>query len=171
MTREEFMATTKIKSPEEAKQYLNKLNKAEILSLFLLFGGLISGIMFNNLDILPIYFSIIFIIPFFLYINKVQSLYTKIKNLLNITNHQNGKESIFPRQNEFQGSLDSSRIRKSLKIIIGANNPPKKFEEFTAQYKAPSISSIKNDKTFWKYIRMVLIVSVVFIIIGILIFL
>lgn len=161
MTREEFMATTSIKSPEEAKQYLQQINNIQYLPLLLFFGGLVLYILFIDQDIFPIYFGIIFIIPSLFYLYKVQNLYSTIERLLHRNSNQDKKESIIPLLSFFKEGLNGLRIKKSLKIIIGTDYPPEEIEKFNSQYEIPTISSIKNDKTFWKYTSVILIISVI----------
>lgn len=161
MTREEFMATTNIKSPEEAKQYLQRINNIQYLPFFFFLGGLVLYVMFIGQDIFPTYFGIIFIIPSLLYLYKVQTLYSKIEKLLHRNSNKDKKGSIIPLLGFFEEGLNGLKIKKSLKIIIGTDYPPEEIERFNSQYEIPTISSIKNDKTFWKYTSVILIISVI----------
>lgn len=173
MTREEFMATTDIKSPAEAKMYLEKLNSIGVTIALLLIGGIILGVILNSL-IDSFYISLIFLLPYFYSIYYYRKLKSKITQLLdkkdlNTATHKTNILSniLFSLGASRIGGLSEDmqykRITTSLRIIIGTEPPPKdqditKFKEY---YNLSSVVSIKGDKNFWKYLGIAFIIGVI----------
>lgn len=162
MTREEFMATTDIKSPEEAKEYLKKLRRFNIVLPFLLISGIALAVIFNKYEKF-FYINFIFILPLLVGMHKKNSLQLEISNKVNKreVKFKSRLGALLPRVGEFEEMLDFSKLVKSLEIIAGLKPTPEKIETFNSSYEMPSVANTKGDKVFWKNAGLAFIISLI----------